>query len=91
MHNSAQNYKTLVCNQTEKCPSIIFQCQGLYLALQLEEMSLMVVEIKKSLWRQDIEPLQIQNPIVWSQDWKYTVLRLSMFGAFYPNYFRKVT
>ena len=58
---------------------------------QLEEMSLMVVEIKKSLWRQDIEPLKIQNPIVWSQDWKYTVLRLAMFGAFYPNYFRKVT
>ena len=58
---------------------------------QLEEMSLMVEEIKKSLWRQDIEPLQIQNPIVWSQDWKYSVLRLAMFGAFYPNYFRKVT
>ena len=58
---------------------------------QLEEMSLMVEEIKKSLWRQDIEPLQIQNSIVWSQDWKYTVLRLAMFGAFYPNYFRKVT
>ena len=57
---------------------------------QLEEMVLMVEDIKKSLKRQDIEPLQIQNPIVWSQDWKYTVPRLVMFGAFYPNYFRKV-
>ena len=58
---------------------------------QLEEMALLVEDIKKSLWRLDIEPLQIQNPIVWSQDWKFTVLRLAMFGAFYPNYFRKVT
>ena len=57
---------------------------------QLEEMSLLVEEIKKSLRRQDIEALQIQNPIVWSQDWKFTILRLVMFGAFYPNYFRKV-
>ena len=58
---------------------------------QLEEMVLMVEDIKKSLRRQGIEPLQIQNPIVWSQDWKFTVLRLAMFGAFYPNYFRKVS
>ena len=57
---------------------------------QLEDMSLMVEDIKKCLWRQDIKPLQIQNPIVWSQDWKFTVLRLVMFGAFYPNYFKKV-
>ena len=57
---------------------------------QLEEMGLLVEEIKKGLWRQGIEPLQIQNPIEWSHDWKFTVLRLVMFGAFYPNYFRKV-
>ena len=38
-----------------------------------------------------IEPLQTQEPISWETEKKFHMLRLVMFGAFYPNYFRKVT
>merc|ERR1719414_128021 len=37
----------------------------------------------------DIRPLQIQNPVVWNSEYKFFILRLVMFGAFYPNYFTK--
>ena len=38
-----------------------------------------------------IEPLQTQEPISWETEKKFHILRLAMFGAFYPNYFVKVT
>ena len=38
-----------------------------------------------------IEPLQTQEPISWETEKKFHILRLVMFGAFYPNYFVKVT
>ena len=38
-----------------------------------------------------IEPLQTQEPISWETEKKFHILRLVMFGAFYPNYFVKVS
>ena len=38
---------------------------------------------------QGIKPLAIQDPLSWSEEKKFIILRLVMFGAFYPNYFTK--
>jgi ATP-dependent RNA helicase TDRD9 len=53
------------------------------------EMKTQVEEITRSLKMMDIEPLQIQEPIRWEPEYKFHILRLIMFGAFYPNYFVK--
>ena len=55
---------------------------------QLYEMGRQVEEITRSLKMMDIEPLQIQNPLRWGEK-QNMILRLVMFGAFYPNYFTK--
>ena len=55
----------------------------------LQEMRLLVEDITRSLKMMDIEPLQIQDPVKWNGDSRYTILKLVMFGAFYPNYFTK--
>ena len=58
----------------------------------LVEMSMLVEDITRSLRKINIEPLQIQNPVKWLINDKLgrgTMLRLIMFGAFYPNYFVK--
>ena len=49
-----------------------------------------VEEITRNLQLMGIEPLQTQEPISWEAEKKFHILRLAMFGAFYPNYFRKV-
>ena len=49
-----------------------------------------VEEITRSLKLMGIEPLQTQEPISWETEKKFHILRLAMFGAFYPNYFVKV-
>ena len=50
-----------------------------------------VEEITRSLRMMGIEPLQTQEPISWETEKKFHILRLVMFGAFYPNYFVKVS
>ena len=55
----------------------------------LTEMSLLVEDITRSLKMAQIEPLQIQAPVKWEGEQKFLILRLVMFGAFYPNYFQK--
>ena len=55
----------------------------------LAEMFLLVEDITRTLKILHIEPLQIQSPVKWEGEQKYLVLRLIMFGAFYPNYFTK--
>ena len=57
---------------------------------QLEEMATLVEEVTRSLDMMDIKPLQTQRPLEWEGERKFLVLRLVMFGAFYPNYFTKV-
>ena len=65
-------------------------CKGSFLQKnQLIEMSTQVEEINRSLKMMDIEPLQIQEPVSWDPEYKFLILRLVMFGAFYPNYFTK--
>ena len=49
-----------------------------------------VEEVTRSLKLMGIEPLQTQDPISWETEKKFHILRLAMFGAFYPNYFVKV-
>ena len=56
---------------------------------QLGEMRMLVEEITKCLKTIDIEPLMIQDPVKWSVESKFLILRLIMFGAFYPNYFTR--
>jgi ATP-dependent RNA helicase TDRD9 len=58
---------------------------------QLLEMAEQVKEVTRNLAMMDIEPLQIQDPVCWEPEYKFTILRLVMFGAFYPNYFVKST
>ena len=53
-------------------------------------MTVQVEEITRSLKLMGIEPLQTQEPISWETEKKFHILRLAMFGAFYPNYFVKV-
>ena len=55
----------------------------------LVEMKMQVEEITKCLGMMDIKPLQIQDPVKWDDETKFLVLRLIMFGAFYPNYFTR--
>ena len=52
-------------------------------------MKMQVEEITKCLGMMDIKPLQIQDPVKWDDETKFLVLRLIMFGAFYPNYFTR--
>ena len=67
-------------------------CKGSFLQRRtLQEMSMQVEEITRSLEMMDIKPLQIQNPVVWNPEYKFFILRLVMFGAFYPNYFVKTS
>jgi len=56
---------------------------------QLLEMRRLIEEITSVLKNNDIEPLQIQNPEKWDEKDRFVVLRLVIFGAFYPNYFLK--
>ena len=56
---------------------------------QLNEMKTQVEELIKSLRMQGIKPLAIQDPLSWSEEKKFIILRLVMIGAFYPNYFTK--
>ena len=56
---------------------------------QLQEMARQVEDITRNLKMMDIEPLQIQDPVRWEPEHKFLILRLVMFGAFYPNYFVK--
>ena len=56
---------------------------------QLGEMRMLVEEIAKCLKTIDIEPLMIPDPVKWSVESKFLILRLIMFGAFYPNYFTR--
>ena len=65
------------------CDSSFLQRRGLM------EMRLLVEDITRSLKMLDIEPLQIQSPTTWSGDYKFLILKLVIFGAFYPNYFVK--
>jgi len=55
----------------------------------LIEMKELVEEVTKNLKRLNIEPIRIQRPVTWENEQKYLVLKLIMFGAFYPNYFNK--
>ena len=65
-------------------------CQTAFLQRKsLREMSMLVEDITKSLMRAHIEPLQIQAPVKWEGEQKFLILRIVMFGAFYPNYFQK--
>merc|ERR1719317_1886543 len=67
-------------------------CKGSFLQKnQLNEMKMQVDEIIKSLKMMDITPLAIQDPVRWSEERKFIILRLIMFGAFYPNYFIRST
>ena len=45
------------------------------------------MEITKSLNMMDIKMLVVQQEVEWDKDEKFLILRLVMFGAFYPNYF----
>ena len=54
-------------------------------------MKMQVDEIIKNLKMMDISPLSIQDPVKWSEERKFIILRLIMFGAFYPNYFVRNT
>merc|ERR1719357_316239 len=54
-------------------------------------MKTQVEEITRSLRMMGIEHLQTQEPISWETEKKFHILRLVMFGAFYPNYFVKVS
>eukprot|EP00092_Neocalanus_flemingeri_P009551 GFUD01010280.1.p1 GENE.GFUD01010280.1~~GFUD01010280.1.p1 ORF type:complete len:1519 (+),score=509.70 GFUD01010280.1:91-4647(+) len=56
---------------------------------QLGEMKMQVEDLTRCLKMMDIEPLQIQDPVQWSEESKFLILRLIMFGAFYPNYFTR--
>ena len=67
-------------------------CQASFLQMkQLSEMKLQVDEITRCLKKMGIAPLAIQNPVKWTEDEKFIILRLAMFGAFYPNYFTRST
>ena len=57
----------------------------------VDEYLMQVEEITRNLQLMGIEPLQTQEPISWESEKKFHILRLAMFGAFYPNYFVKVT
>jgi len=51
----------------------------------------MVEEATKTLKLLQIEPLRVQQPVTWTEDRKGLVLQVVMFGAFYPNYFVKMS
>ena len=55
------------------------------------EMSILVEDITRSLKMMNIEPLRIKSSVGWVGEQKFLILRLVMFGAFYPNYFIKQT
>ena len=57
----------------------------------LMEMSILVEDITRSLKMMNIEPLRIKSSVGWVGEQKFLILRLVMFGAFYPNYFIKQT
>ena len=58
---------------------------------QLHEMERMVEEATKTLSLLQIEPLRVQQPVTWTEDRRGLVLQIAMFGAFYPNYFVKMS
>jgi len=69
--------------ETEWCKQSFLQRKSLI------EMKELVEEITKNLKKMNIEPIRIQKPVTWENEQKYLVLKLIMFGAFYPNFFTK--
>ena len=63
-------------------------CQTSFLQRnQLIEMKLLVEEITMILKMMDITPLLVEDALKWTEESKFLMLRMVMFGAFYPNYF----
>jgi len=68
-------------------------CNSSFLQMKvLHEMKLQVEEIEKNLAHMDIKSLHLQGGgqrLGESQEDRALILRLIMFGAFYPNYFQR--
>jgi len=55
----------------------------------LHEMKLQIDEIQRNLEHMNIKPQQMQDEGGESQEDRFLILRFIMFGAFYPNYFKR--